>query len=78
MTHNPAHPFPSCEGEPMQTATQILIVSQHESRRLPLSAPRTLHEVDALIRRVVLKHGGDASALVVSLPVGSSTAIVNL
>jgi len=62
----------------MQTATQVVIVHDRGASRLPLSAPRTLHEVDELIRRVVLKRGGDVSALVVSLPVGSSTAIVNL
>lgn len=62
----------------MNRATQVVIVHDRGASRLPLSAPRTLHEVDELIRRAILKHGGDVSGLLVSLPVGSSTAIVNL
>jgi hypothetical protein len=62
----------------METATQVVIVSSHGATRLPLSKPRTLHEVRAMVSRAILNHGGDVSALIVSLPCGTSTAVVNL
>lgn len=62
-------------------ATQVLIVSSTESKRLPLSVPRTLHEIRDIVARCILKRGGDnkrAGRVRVSLPYGTSTAIVNL
>jgi hypothetical protein len=60
------------------TATQVVIVSEHGGTRLDLSRPRTLHEVREIVARCVLDRGGDVSNIVVSLPFGSSTAVVNL
>lgn len=59
-------------------ASQVVIIHERGASRLPLSTPRTLHEIDALVRGAILRRGGDCAGMVVSLPHGSSTAIVNL
>jgi hypothetical protein len=62
----------------MNTVTQVIFISDRGASRLPLSRPRTLLEVDRIVRRAIVARGGDASALVVSLPYGTSTAVVNV
>lgn len=62
----------------MTYATQVVIVSERGASRLPLSKPRTLHEIRDMIRDALLRHGADVSALVVSLPLNTSTVVVNL
>ena len=62
----------------MNRATQVVIVSSQGGARLDLSKPRTLAEVRDIVARCILKRGGDVSGIVVSLPYGTTTAIVNL
>lgn len=62
----------------MPTATQVLIVSSIETKRLALASPKTLHEVRSIMTRAILNRGGKPSGLLFSLPHGSQTVIVNM